>query len=181
MQAQTAIREGEEININYVPFIQVLELFSQNPVLEWIRTFFFAGYFTAAEKAGEQLVFQMYLRKMSGCSSFNFWFFFPVVKILETSIMFFMINCLLPGSHRAWFQPVHAPMSQVWGGFLRLREGIAVDNCNTGSVTSDLLDDLFAPFFLTENHHFNRRVAHTEATDKFYMSMDLLHTQLPAF
>ena len=28
VQAQTAIKEGEEININYVPFIQVLELFS---------------------------------------------------------------------------------------------------------------------------------------------------------
>ena len=107
--------------------------------------------------------------------------FFCVDKILETLFMFFIINCLLSGSHRAWFQPVHAPMSQVRGGFLRLRQGIAVDNCNTGSVTSDLLDDLFAPFFPTNNHHFNRRVAHTEATDKFYMSMDLLHTQLPAF
>ena len=180
MQAQTAIKEGEEININYVPFIQVLELFSQNPVLEWIRTFYRRVLYCGRE-SWRTTGFSNVSAQDVRLPFFEFLIFFPVVKILETSIMFFMINCLLPGSHRAWFQPVHAPMSQVWGGFLRLREGIAVDNCNTGSVTSDLLDDLFAPFFLTENHHFNRRVAHTEAADKFYMSMDLLHTQLPAF
>ena len=75
VQAQTAIGEGQEININYVPFIQVTADINFNQLRAYVHfpylatnyvSFFAEGHFAASEKTGKQLVLQMHLPTLPG-------------------------------------------------------------------------------------------------------------------